>query len=246
MIRYYIVVLAVYAICCAAAHGQPAPGTASPTRERPKERSEAAEREAEATSGGSMLRAGGSSMKYSSRNAAAVQAPQPRTIKQHDLVTIIVREESQSSSTGTTDLKKNADLDVKADSYLKLNVKNFAVEGVTPATTPELKVSGSRNLKGEAQVDRTDVLTARIGAEVVDVKPNGTLVLQAHKFIKTDDEEQEFTLTGTCRAEDVSPDNSVLSTTLHDLNVKKNSKGAARDTTKRGWIPRLLDFINPF
>src|SRR5258706_4304723 len=255
MIRFYLLVLALYAICCVAAHGQNAPSSASNpapnlsgrerTRDRP-ERSEAADREAEANSNGSILRASGSSMKYSARNAAAVQPQQPRVIKQHDLVTIIVREESQSSSTGTTDLKKNADLDMKVESYLKLNLKNFGVEGVTPATTPELKASGSRNLKGEAQVDRTDVLTARIGAEVIDVKPNGTLVLQAHKFIKTDDEEQEFTLTGTCRAEDVTPNNSVLSTTLHDLNVKKNAKGAARDTTKRGWIPRLLDFINPF
>ena len=117
---------------------------------------------------------------------------------------------------------------------------------VSPATTPELKLSGSRNLKGEAQVDRTDVLTARIGAEVVDVKPNGTLVLQAHKFIKTDDEEQTFTLSGICRAEDVTPDNTVLSTQMFDKNLSKTHTGAVRDTTKRGWIPKLLDALNPF
>ena len=161
-------------------------------------------------------------------------------------MTIIVREDSQASTTGTTDLKKSADLDAKIDSYVKINLSKLSLDGKNPAITPEIKGEFSRNLKGEAQVDRSDTFTARIGAEVLDVKPNGTLVLQARKHIKTDDEEQEFVLTGTCRAEDVSPDNTVLSNTLNDLDLKKSTKGAARDTTKRGFIPRLLDFINPF
>ena len=42
------------------------------------------------------------------------------------------------------------------------------------------------------------------------------------------------------------PTNSVLSTDLHDLDLQKVTKGAVRDTTKRGILPRLLDFINPF
>src|SRR5258708_35493546 len=176
----------------------------------------------------------------------AVAQEKPRVIKKHDLVTIIVREESQSSSTGTTDLKKNSDIDAKIDAYVKLNLKKLSLDAKNPATSPEIKAEFSRNFKGDATVDRSDTLTARIGAEVLDVKPNGTLVLQARKRIKTDEEEQEFILTGVCRAEDVGPDNTVLSNTLNDLDVRKGTKGAARDTTKRGWIPRLLDFANPF
>ena len=86
----------------------------------------------------------------------------------------------------------------------------------------------------------------RVTAEVVDVKPNGTLVLQARQRIKTDDEEQTFTLTGTCRAEDITPDNTVLSTQLFDKDVTKIHTGAVRDTTKRGLLTKLLDVLNPF
>jgi flagellar L-ring protein precursor FlgH len=107
-------------------------------------------------------------------------------------------------------------------------------------------MSGTRNLKGEATVDRTDSLTARITAEVIDVKPNGTLVLQAKQRIKTDDEEQQFVFTGTGRVEDVGVDNTILSTQLYDKDVTKTHTGAVRDTTKRGLIPKLLDLINPF
>jgi flagellar L-ring protein precursor FlgH len=175
-----------------------------------------------------------------------VPEAKPREIKKHDLVTIIVAEDSQSSSKGTSDLKKTADFDAKLDSYVKLNLAQLSAKAVTPAVTPEVKGEFQRNFKGDATVDRQDTFTARIGAEVIDVKPNGTLVIQAKKHIKTDEEEQDFVLTGVCRAVDLTPDNTILSNTLHDLDVHKVTKGAARDTTKRGLIPRLLDFVNPF
>ena len=95
-------------------------------------------------------------------------------------------------------------------------------------------------------MDRSDTLTARITAEILDVKPNGTIVLQARKHIKTDDEEQQFILSGICRAEDIGTDNTVLSTQMYDLSLQKNSKGDVRESTERGNLPKLLDFINPF
>ena len=247
MIRFTLVVTALYVICCAMAFGQVVPDSTP----QPRERSESRSRDSEERRGSNAENTSGSLLDasvntYSSASSMAIPKRQPRTLKQHDIVTIIVREESQASTTGTTDLKKSADLDAKIDSYVKLNLSKLSLDGKNPAITPEIKGEFSRNLKGEAQVDRSDTFTARIGAEVLDVKPNGTIVLQARKHIKTDDEEQEFVLTGSCRAEDVSPDNTILSNTLNDLDLKKSTRGAARDTTKRGFLPRLLDFINPF
>jgi flagellar L-ring protein precursor FlgH len=56
----------------------------------------------------------------------------------------------------------------------------------------------------------------------------------------------EFVLSGVCRAEDVTPDNTVLSTQMYDKQITTSHKGAVRDTTKRGLISKLLDALNPF
>ena len=110
----------------------------------------------------------------------------------------------------------------------------------------EAKSTGARNFKGDAQLKRADSYTGRITAQVIDVKPNGTLVLQADEHIKTDEEEQNVTLVGTCRVEDVTADNTVLSSQLFDLSLNKQHKGSVKDTTERGSLERLLDSINPF
>lgn len=177
----------------------------------------------------------------------SVPEPKPKLLKKHDLVTIVVRENSAFSSNGTTDLKHGSDLDSIVDSYVTFGLTNGpALNEHSPNTPIELKTSSQRDFKGDAAVNRTDTFTARLTAEVIDVKPNGTLVLQAKENIKTDEEEQEISLVGTCRVEDVTADNTVLSNQLFNLSLNKSHKGAVKDTTERGFIPRLLDSLNPF
>jgi len=176
----------------------------------------------------------------------SIAAPKPKTLMKHDLVTIIVREESSFSSDSSADAKKDASFDARIEQFPKIDFSNFALAAGIGATVPQLKLSGTRDYKNEGQTDRSDKLTARLQAEVVDVKPNGTLVLQARKRIITDEEEQLFVLTGICRVQDVTADNSVLSTQLYDLDVKKTHSGPVRDAVKRGWVPRAMDWINPF
>jgi flagellar L-ring protein precursor FlgH len=209
--------------------------------------------EAMQRSGGSLLRATASvpadpnQAKLEGVSFFAVPEPTPRTLKKHDLVTIVIREESSYKSEGSTDLKKEASLEAKLEEWIKLSLSNVAIQGgAQGANPPSIKASGARDFKGEATVDRSDSLILRVTGEVIDVKPNGTLVLQARQRIKTDEEEQTFILSGICRVEDITPDNSILSTQMFDKELTKTHKGAVRDTTKRGWVPKLLDVINPF
>ena len=178
----------------------------------------------------------------------AVPEPEPRLIRKHDLVTIVVREESQSTSEGKAKSDKTAELKGVIDDFLRLRlgVGDFGVVPNVGTVKPRLGLSGERKFTGDGSVERKDTMTARIQAEVLDVKPNGTLILVARKQIQTDDERQLLVLSGTCRALDVTVDNTVLSTQLADLNLTKTNKGAVRNATKRGFLPRLVDAIDPF
>jgi flagellar L-ring protein precursor FlgH len=205
--------------------------------------------------GGSMFQAQAATVNVSNNGGGggiaaisvfAVPRPQPKLIKAHDLITIIIREESEVSSQSTSDIKRQTDLGAQVNQFVKLNVKNLEIENAITGASPSVNVTGTRNSKGEATVDRSDSVIARITAEVVDVKPNGTLVIQARKKIKTDEEEQTLLASGICRVEDITPDNTVLSTQLFDLEFTKMNKGQVRNGTKTGGLTKLLDFLNPF
>ncbi len=203
-------------------------------------------------SGGSLMQATMSvssdpNVKTPSYNLLAVSEPEPKVLRKHDLVSIIVQEASSYQSTGDTNEQKNADFDAKVDQWIQMNLAHLSLHGTGQANNPvELKLEGERDFKGTGAMDRSDTETLRVEAEVIDVKPNGTLVLQARKHIKNDDEDQTIVLTGTCRVQDIDASNSVLSTDLHDLDLQKVTKGMVHDGNKRGLIVRFLDWLNPF
>ncbi len=203
--------------------------------------------------GNSLLRAQLATAPIETRNTLEavsffhVPPPQPRTIAKHDLVTIIIREESSAKSNAKTDITRESEFEAKLEEFIKLSLSNLEIEGggIGPVP-PSIKASGTRSFQGDGKLDRKDSFIARIQAEVIDVKPNGTLVLQARKRIKTDEEEQFFVLSGICRADDVTADNSVLSTQLFDMELAKSTRGPIGDSVKRGAVHKFLDWLNPF
>ncbi len=257
--KHLAIALVTGCMACAVAVGQSAGPAAAPSAPAlPERTAPVSERTAPTAaqllqrSGNSLLRANllaqreAVQAKLSEVSYIAVPEPEPRKIKQHDLVTIIVREESAFSSEGKSDLKRQSVLDARLEEFIKLSLENKTLSGGKNTNMPSIKGSSQRDFKGEATVDRTDSLTLRITAEVLDVKPNGTLVLQARKDIKTDEEEQHILLSGICRAEDVTADNSVLSTQLADVSLQKSHKGAVRDTTERNFLDKLFSGLSLF
>jgi flagellar L-ring protein precursor FlgH len=177
----------------------------------------------------------------------AVNPPEPHVLKKHDLVNIVVNEESKSQTSGLSDQERASDFDAKVDAFVKFNLAKLSLQGgAEGANPPEVKLEGTRDFKGTGEYDRSDTMTIRLEAEVIDVKPNGTLVIQARRHLKVDEEEISVSLTGNCRVQDVDAANSVLSTDLHDLDLTKSTKGEVRDTERRGLIHRLLDIVSPF
>src|ERR1700683_4285456 len=142
----------------------------------------------------------------------AVAEPKPKILKKHDLVTIIEHEDAAFTSNNTTNQQKTADFNDELDSFIAFRPSKFQLHSIISggSNVPDIKTQMSRDYKGTGEVDREDTLTDRVTAEVVDVRPNGTLVLQAMKHLKTDEEETRMILTGICRAADITADNSVL------------------------------------
>ena len=175
----------------------------------------------------------------------AVIPEPPRQFKVHDLITIIVRQHKKYEGDATTDNKNDANFDAVLDAWFRIHDRRW-VQQQFGGGIPEIKGKFGGQLKADGKSEREDKFTTRITAEVVDIKPNGNLVLEASARVKNDEEEQIISLTGICRSLDVTPDNTVLSTQLADLQIVENNTGAIRDATRRGWIPKALDFLRPF
>lgn len=173
----------------------------------------------------------------------AVELPKPRKIQVHDLITIIVREDKRASSDSKLESERQWKVESELAKWFRLAGGNLVAQPLPDA--PGVLFDFDNQYDGEGKTERQDSLITRITATVTDVKPNGTLVLEAKKAIATDEDRQIMTLTGVCRALDVTPQNTVLSTQLADAQIDVQHTGPARDASRRGWLMRFFDLLRP-
>ena len=175
----------------------------------------------------------------------AVAPPKPRKLLVHDLLTIIVREEKRSSSDSDLKREKKWKIQAELQKWIRLNKQDHLIPQLFADGNPAIDLNYNDKYEGKGGTERKDTLITRVTAEIIDIKPNGLLVLQATKDIRVDNDRQQVTLTGTCRTEDVTPQNTVLSTQLADAKIDIQHTGPSRDAARRGWLARAWDFIRP-
>lgn len=177
----------------------------------------------------------------------AVEPPKPREFAEHDLVTIIISERNKFERDQSLDTQKNYDNRVAIDSFIDL-MKLLELRVETNSRQPILNVdlNARQRFKGEGEYEREDRMTARVTARVLEIKPNGTLLLEARTSLVTDAEEQIITLSGLCRAEDVTNANTVQSNQIFDLRLDVQHSGQVKKTSKKGLIPQVVETILNF
>jgi flagellar L-ring protein FlgH len=179
----------------------------------------------------------------------AIAPIEPRTYREHDLVQIIVRETSQAKSSQDLNTKKDSKLDGKVGKFPALQLEdllNLQMYGGRTTNLPAVQVDFSKDFKGNGDYERKDDLSARVTAEVIEVLPNGNLVLEARTNIKIDTEEKSMKVTGICRPEDITPANTVLSNQIHDLVIDEMHKGELRENASKGIIAKVLETVFAF
>jgi len=176
-----------------------------------------------------------------------VTPPKPRGYKVHELVSIIVDETSrqQADQTMNTDKKYNntANLNAILDpmELLELRLRAGDLKNLKM-----LDIDSKAKFDGKGKYERNDRLSLKIEAEIIDVKPNGVLVLEARKVIDKNGETSTTVLSGICRQEDITANNTIFSSQLANLTLVTTSTGQVNDAGKKGLITRVLETLFAF
>ena len=169
----------------------------------------------------------------------------PRQLQKHDIITVVVNFNSRFLSEGDAQSRKTQSLTAVLADWIRLRNGDLKP---APQADGDPKISGTLNSQYRAQsdVELRDSLTFRIAAEIVDIQPNGNLVIEAHQNIHNNEEHWRVSLTGVVRRESIQPDRTVSSDAIYDFNVDKEELGQVRDGYARGWLARWYDKYKPF
>jgi flagellar L-ring protein precursor FlgH len=155
-----------------------------------------------------------------------------------DIVTIVVSESLSAVASGVTNTSRKS----AATSNL-----NSLFGPANPRLKNLLDVAGNQSLQGQGQTSRNMTLSTTISARVVEVKPNGDMVVEGTKDIAVNSEKQSIVVRGTVRAVDLNSANAVASNNVANMQIKVNGKGVVGDAVRRPFfLYRLLLGLLPF
>ncbi|HTP88043.1 MAG TPA: flagellar basal body L-ring protein FlgH [Bryobacteraceae bacterium] len=157
-----------------------------------------------------------------------------------DIVTILVAESASAVSTGTT---KTSRASAATSSVTQL-------AKALPASSKLANLLNSKtntSLDGEGTTSRQTTLDTTLTARVIDVLPNGYLVIEGSKMIGVNSENQVVTVRGVVRPADLSNANVVQSSSVGQLEVRINGKGVVNDAARRpNILYRIILGLLPF
>ena len=163
-----------------------------------------------------------------------------RASRVNDIVTVIVQEHASAVSQGTVSSARSS----------AANGSITALGGI-PSQVGGLQnllgLKSDRTLDGSGETSRRTVLTATMAARVVEVLPNGNLVIEGEKSIVVNSEVQVIKLRGVVRPYDVNVANAISSEQVAQLDLKVTGKGVVGDAIRRpNFFYRLLLGLLPF
>lgn len=167
-----------------------------------------------------------------------------------DLVTIDVSESSSLAASQNSVRNRQSQIENAVNQFLFANSKMGTHKGNLPATEIESRSSN----QGGGSIANTQDLKGRVSVVVIDVLPNGNLVLEGARMVTFSGESYYAVLKGIVRQEDIGFGfrdglryrNIVSSQYIADAQIEFVSKGSLNDAQKESWYQKLASILNPF
>ncbi len=161
-----------------------------------------------------------------------------------DILTIKISEDSKVDNKTKRNLKKEVDKSSSFNGELGIKTENHSILPNMPGFT--MAAESSNELKSNSDYKDERSFVDRIAVVVMDVLPNGNLVVMGTRNRDIAGDKQIIEISGIVKPSDIAFDNSVKSEQVADLRILTKNTGISEPYNRPGWLGRIFDILWPF
>jgi len=161
-----------------------------------------------------------------------------------DVLTIAVTESTVANEQDQKAMSKKNSASGKLDYTGTTSTGSGAGRTGTLATS--MSDAFDRQYSGSAQVTMNRVFTDRLAVTVVDVMPNGNLVVEGYRSRVVAGEERVLRITGVVRQQDVAVGNIVASPSVANFRISYLGRGPESRMVNQNFFGRVVNRLWPF
>lgn len=216
-----VLLLLISSVVLAACNTVPPTNVHQPMTVRPQPRNDA-------QANGSIYQAGTSRTLFEDRRARYVG----------DTMTIVIAETTSASTKSNTNVSKTSNVSASVPTIRGLPGKSFQGIGLEAET--------SNTLAGKGDAAASNVFTGNIAVTVIDVMPNGNLLVSGEKQVSIGHGTEYVRLSGVVNPYFISSANTISSANVADARIEYKESGAISEAQVMGWLARFFLSVLPF
>lgn len=102
---------------------------------------------------------------------------------------------------------------------------------------------GSDSFTAEGAATDTNQFLGQVTVTVVEILPNGNFIVEGNQSIWQNRDEHKITLRGIIRPEDISTNNTILSSRVADATLKFDGKGPLNAKQRQGILTQIFNIL---
>ncbi|MEJ5259293.1 MAG: flagellar basal body L-ring protein FlgH [Anaerohalosphaeraceae bacterium] len=158
-----------------------------------------------------------------------------------DVLTIVISESHK------VDNKVKQDLSRSSERSFEVGGDDISIGHVLPSVSKvKVDLDSKKSLSGKSDYKDERKIEDRITVVVMDIHPNGNLVVMGTRTREVNGDMQTIQVSGIVRPRDIRFDNTVRSEQVANFQMVAVNEGVTKDFTKPGWLGKFLDKIWPF
>lgn len=159
-----------------------------------------------------------------------------------DVLTITINESSDMENKSDRKMSKQTSRDQQFDGNIGIEHLITSIPSVEFGAGTEYTNEFDSKADNKNQRSFIDNITV----VVIDIMPNGNLVINGTRKRNISDDIQEIEVSGIVRPSDITYGNIIDSKRVANFNIITTYKGVAAPFNKPGWLGRILDILWPF
>lgn len=169
-----------------------------------------------------------------------------RATMRGDILTVVIEIDDSAEISNSSERSRSAGdkVNIPALAGLPQRLDERLPEGASSAGLVDAK--SSSNYAGEGNISRSDKLTLRVAATVLDTLPNGVLQIEGSQEVRVNYELRELTVSGFVRPADISGRNEIAYDRIAGARISYGGRGQISDVQQPRYGQQVVDMLLPY
>lgn len=163
-----------------------------------------------------------------------------------DIMTVVIEISDQAQINNSTNQARSGAESLSVPNLFGLPqmIEPVLPDGAT--LTPAIGLNSSSSASGNGSVSRAEQITLRVAATVVEVLPNGHLVVQGNQEVRVNFELRDLQIAGIVRPEDISRRNEITYDKIAGARISYGGRGQIMNMQQPRPGQQIVDAVSPF